>query len=193
MAKSGRVSSGFWLIADVRWFLSKNPCQGGPAEPTLPVRPFFVRWLPQTKQQLGSLLLRCKGDTVAVVPEVLGVSIYAWFLLVAPPLLLMLVLALLRTRVWLLIAAFSWSAAGTALAECLYDILAAKRFDQKFQHAPEVALELSLLGAGCIVLIGLAVFGLALAGKKQLRERIPVYLAAVLGGLFTTVPWLLLR
>lgn len=103
--------------------------------------------------------------------ELLGVSIYVWLPLVLPPLLLALILAVWRTRVWGLLIALSWSAAGAALAECLYDILVAKRFDQKFQYAPAVALALSLLGAAGIVSIGLLLFGLLLAGEERTPRK----------------------
>ena len=138
-------------------------------------------------------LVCSKNYTIAVVPELLGVSIYDWLPMVVPPLLLALVMAVWRTRVWALLIAFSWSAAGTAVAECVYDTLIAKRFDQKFQYAPAAALELSLLGAAGIVAIGLLLFGLVLAGKKELRAKLPIWLAGVVGALYTTVPWLLLR
>lgn len=77
--------------------------------------------------------------------------------------------------------------------ESFFDIFFAKRFDQKFVNAPDVALELSLLGDAVFSLLGVFLFGctLALPIVKARRARDPVYLPVVLGGLYITVPWLL--
>ena len=112
--------------------------------------------------------------------EVVGVSV-VWWLLATPPVLITLIYAVRRTRIWLSILAFSWGVAGSSTAESFYDILFAKRFDQKFAHAPDVALELSLFGAAAFSLLGLVLFGctLALSIKKERRAIAPVYLPAI--------------
>jgi hypothetical protein len=126
------------------------------------------------------------------MPEVVGVSV-VWWLLATPPVLITLIYAVRRTRIWLLILAFSWGVAGSSTAESFYDIVFAKRFDQKFAHAPDVALELSIFGAAAFSLLGLVLFGctLALSIKKERRAIAPVYLPAIFGGLYMSVPWLM--
>jgi len=125
--------------------------------------------------------------------EVAGVSVFVWLLLATPPVLVTLIWAARRTQIWLLILAFSWSVAASSTAESFDDIFLAKRFDLKFANAQDVALEVSLFGAGVFSLVGLILFGytLALPIKTARRARAPAYLPAVLGGLYMTVPWLL--
>jgi len=110
-----------------------------------------------------------------------------------PPACLAIFALIRRTAPLILAFSYSISTACISLAETLYEIFVARSFDAKFQRAPTVALELSLLGDLVLSFLALVVFGctLALAAKKNLRPGPFGYsLAALLGGLYMFLPWL---
>ena len=74
------------------------------------------------------------------------------------------------TYIWMLILSFSLTAVTTAATETFYTIFVMKRFDEKFRDAPSAAYELALFGDAIMALIGLLLFGgaLALSARRTL-------------------------
>jgi len=120
-----------------------------------------------------------------------SVPAYIWCMLVLPSTLFAIIALLRRTHLWMLILSFSFAAAAASVAESFYAVAVMHRFDAKFAQAPEVALELDLLGDAIITLSGILLFGLTLALSKRggfHSISLGVIVAAILSGTYVIVP-----
>jgi hypothetical protein len=112
-------------------------------------------------------------------------------LLVLPSALVAIIASLRRTPRWILMLSFSLAAAAAAVTESYYTVMVLQRFDAKFRHAPEAALELALFGDAIIAGLGQLLFGGALALSKRkgfYSMSLGVTVSAILGATFVIMP-----
>jgi hypothetical protein len=99
-----------------------------------------------------------------------------------------------RTYVWVFALSFSLTAVAIGAAEDYYMDFVLGPPDPKFRSAPGVAFEIDLFGNAIMTLLGLLIFGgsLTILRRKALRPITPgVYMSALFGILYTTMPLLL--
>jgi hypothetical protein len=73
----------------------------------------------------------------------------------------------------------------------VYTVFVLKRFDEKFRHAPNAAVEISLFGDAVIGLIGLLLFGgtfAYIARQGRYKTVSSIILAALFGEIYATLP-----
>ena len=121
----------------------------------------------------------------------IAVPMYIWRLLLLPSVLIAVAAALRRTYIWAVMLCFSLAVLTAAATESYYTIFVMKRFDEKFRHAPGAAFELALFGDAVFGILGVLLFGGALAflTRKNYGPRLSgLYFASILGGFYSTLP-----
>ena len=119
-----------------------------------------------------------------------AVPLDIWCMLLLPSAVVATYGVLRRRWSYAPILIFSLMNAVVSSAESVYTVFVLKRFDEKFRHAPDVALELALFGDAIIGFIGLLFFGgvLAYCVRKGRRVTIgSVIFAALFGGIYETL------
>jgi len=123
--------------------------------------------------------------------RVSAIPVYIWLMLLFPSVAIAVVGAIRRTAVWLVPLSFSLTTVIVAAAESFCTVFVMQRFDQKFRDAPGAAFELSLFGDAVIGMLGVLLFGSALAlfRRKDLASAPrSIYIGSVLGGVYSTLP-----
>jgi hypothetical protein len=88
------------------------------------------------------------------------------------------------------VLSFSVATVIASVTGSVYTVFVLKKFDSKFQHAPDAAFERSLFGDSVVAFIGLLLFGATLAfyARQATQGPAPIHLVALSGGIFVTVP-----
>jgi hypothetical protein len=89
------------------------------------------------------------------------------------------------------VLSFSLTTVVVSSAESVYTVFVLKRFDEKFRHAPNAAVEISLFGDAITGWIGLLFFGgtfAYVARQGRYTTVSSIILAAVFGGIYATLP-----
>jgi len=119
-----------------------------------------------------------------------AVPLYIWCMLLLPSALVATQVAFRRRWAYAPIVIFSLVNAVVSSAESVYTVFVLKRFDDKFRHAPNAALELALFGDAIIGFIGLIFFGSVLAYCARKGRRVTtgsVIFAALFGGIYESL------
>lgn len=119
-----------------------------------------------------------------------AVPLYIWCMLLLPSALVATHVAFRRRWAYAPIVIFSLVNAFVSSTESVYTVFVLKRFDDKFRHAPDVALELALFGDAIIGFIGLFFFGSVLAYCARKGRRVTtgsVIFAALFGGMYESL------
>ena len=116
---------------------------------------------------------------------------YLWCMLLLPSAIAVGYVALRRRWSYAPILFFSLTSVVVSSTESVYNVFVLGRFDEKFRHAPDAALELALFGDAIFGFIGLFVFGGVLAYCARHGRRVTarsIIVAAFFGGVYETLP-----
>src|SRR5260370_89107 len=166
-------------------FLYGDQTVAGPGDRFCPVTPSFVRNGHFSPSQRTMLLHSRSMWSISAIP------LYLWCMLLLPSAGVAIYVAVRRRWAYVPILSFSLATVVASIAESVYTVFVLKRFDEKFRHAPSVAVEISFFGDAVIGFIALLLFGGTVAfyarGGRQETAR-SVVVAALFGGIYATGP-----
>jgi hypothetical protein len=127
---------------------------------------------------------------VPPVPDLQQIDSETWYLLLVPPGVLCAIAIVVRSWHWLHMVAFLAGAFCIAIAADYYDVYILGEMDEKFRHAPVVAFEIGLMGAGVFSSFRALVFvvSLAILGKvRQTKLSSRLWLLSLISGTLATL------